>query len=82
MESNFRITHLHVFKNLLTELEPDVFHHLKYLQVLNVHSNKLENYQKTIRVLRKLKDLENLELENNPLTKEANYRLKMIYDVN
>jgi hypothetical protein len=52
---------------------------MKFIQVLLVNDNKLRNLDKNLKVLIPLSFLKNLNMCNNPLAEEPEYRSRVIY---
>lgn len=59
-------------------LEGSSLKHFTFLKELRLYDNKLKNLHDTLVVLSKLHHLEDLDLFDNPLQEEENYRLQMI----
>lgn len=52
---------------------------MKFIQVLFLNDNKLRNLDKNLAVLKPLSFLKNLNMFNNPLAEEPEYRSRVIY---
>lgn len=52
---------------------------MKFIQVLFLNDNKLRNLDKNLAVLKPLSFLKNLNMFNNPMAEEPEYRSRVIY---
>lgn len=80
LDSNFRLKQLFVSKNRLITLEGSLSV-MKFLTVLLVDNNKLRNLDKQLGFLKELPFLQNLNLFNNPLAEEPEYRFRVIFNI-
>ena len=78
LESNFRIKELYAHENKIQTLGEQCFSHMTFLNTLTLNGNKLDNLENVIEELRPMRNLQILELFDNPLAQEDNYRLRMI----
>lgn len=54
---------------------------LKHLQTLVLAKNEIRGLDENLEFLKMFTQLKYLDLTDNPLTEEPNYRLKMIYNL-
>ncbi len=54
---------------------------MKFIQVLRVNDNKLRNLDVNLAILKPLSFLKSLNLFNNPLSEEPEYRSRVIYSL-
>lgn len=78
LDGNFRIKILYLNGNKMAELQPEQFEHFIALHTLSLGSNQLNDLTGTCYVLKHLRNLRNLDLNDNPISKEDNYRLRVI----
>lgn len=78
LDINYRIKHLYAQNNSIDTLQGSLFF-MKHIETLVLFGNCLTNLDNTISFLRRFKYLKHLELQENPLNEEPNYRPKMIY---
>ncbi len=53
----------------------------KFLEELHVFNNRLSDFQGSLQILAKLKNLRHLNLFGNPIAEEPNYRLKILKEL-
>ncbi|XP_059828633.1 leucine-rich repeat-containing protein 72 isoform X4 [Hypanus sabinus] len=75
---NYCLKELYLQNNLLTDVT-DTLKHLTNLEILMLHNNWLTKLEKVVTELKKLMWLHTLNLFNNPLTQDQDYRLYVIY---
>ncbi|XP_072910226.1 leucine-rich repeat-containing protein 72 isoform X5 [Hemitrygon akajei] len=75
---NYCLKELYLQNNLLIDVT-DTLKHLTNLEILMLHNNWLTKLEKVIAELKKLMWLHTLNLFNNPLTQDQDYRLYVIY---
>ncbi|XP_064634984.1 leucine-rich repeat-containing protein 72-like [Lineus longissimus] len=80
LQTNFRITELYLQNNQLVEIT-GALHHLDNLQTLMLHNNQLTKLERVIKELNKMQDLKVLNLFNNPVAQESEYRLYTIHHI-
>ena len=80
LDKNFRIKELFVSQNRLITLEGSLLV-MKFLKVLLLDNNKLRQLDKQLVYLKQLPFLENLNLFNNPLAEEPEYRYRVIFNI-
>ena len=78
LEDNFRLKGLHLFGNRLKQLRRYCFQPFKFLGTLTLNDNQLDDIDSTLRELKCLKNLKTLNLYNNPIAEEDNYRLRVL----
>ncbi|CEP02168.1 unnamed protein product (mitochondrion) [Plasmodiophora brassicae] len=81
LESCFRLRELYLNNNRVSTLKTESFAALHYLKRLSLSGNRLKNLLETLPLLKHMTQLDNLDLEGNPLAKELNYRLHVIHHV-
>jgi len=79
LETNFRIREVYVEDNRLFSLSG--LRSFKFLRVLLASKNQLRNLDKQIELLSRFAFLNKLDLFDNPVAEEPDYRLRMIYHV-
>ncbi|XP_067909031.1 leucine-rich repeat-containing protein 72 [Heterodontus francisci] len=75
---NFHLKELYLHNNLLTDIT-GTLKHLTSLQILMLQNNWLTKVEKIVTELKKLIWLHTLNLFNNPLTQDRDYRLYVVY---
>eukprot|EP00825_Cyclidium_porcatum_P038495 TRINITY_DN4488_c0_g1_i3.p1 TRINITY_DN4488_c0_g1~~TRINITY_DN4488_c0_g1_i3.p1 ORF type:complete len:413 (+),score=95.67 TRINITY_DN4488_c0_g1_i3:169-1407(+) len=78
LDRNFRIKHLYLQNNKLKSVEGS-FTILNHLETLSLYNNELRDLDKNIKQLQQYPSLKQLDLFENPLHEEPNYRLRVIY---
>ena len=78
LDSNFRIKILYLHENKITELKAEEYEHFIALHTLTLSRNLLTDLTGTCYVLKYLRNLRSLDLNDNPISKEDNYRLRVI----
>ncbi len=73
-----RIKCLYAHNNKITSLEQSSIKYLAFLEVLSLHDNELKDLQTLLQQMKHLQCLKELDLFNNPVAKEVNYRLRVI----
>merc|ERR1719401_2048668 len=77
LEDNFRIREVYVQDNRLVSLSG--IRPFKFLRVLMASNNQLRNLDKQLAVLSLFAFLKKLDLFDNPVAEEPDYRLRIIY---
>ena len=80
LENNFRIRHLYLHNNRIRRLKGGL-RFFKFLQHVCLYGNLLDDLETTLIELSNNKYLEQLELMNNPIAQEDNYRLLVIINI-
>lgn len=80
LDANFRVKNLYLFNNKLKTLEGSL-EYLKHLEVLLLYSNELRDLDKNIEFLKNYPNLKTLDIFDNPLCEEPNYRLRVVYNL-
>ena len=80
LENNFRIRHLYAHNNRIKRLKGSVMG-FKFLVQISLYGNLLDNLEGTLEELSNNKYLEQLELFDNPIAQEDNYRLLVIINI-
>jgi len=76
LEPNFRLKHLYVFRNNLTSIrEVTAF---AFLESFHAFSNQIKDLEDVLRSLKQLRHLKTLDLFDNPVAQEENYRQRVI----
>ncbi|GLD98553.1 hypothetical protein PINS_up007250 [Pythium insidiosum] len=78
LDGCFRLKQLYAQNNRIRTLDGSSLPHFKFLRELRLYDNKLHDFPSTLSVLSRLRHLEDLDLFNNPLQEEDNYRLHII----
>lgn len=77
LESNFRIKEVYIQDNRLVSLAG--LRSFKFLKVLLASGNQLRNLEKQLNLLSHFAFLNKLDLFDNPVAEEPDYRLRLIY---
>uniref|UniRef100_A0A663LIJ3 Leucine rich repeat containing 72 n=1 Tax=Athene cunicularia TaxID=194338 RepID=A0A663LIJ3_ATHCN len=77
---NYCLTELYLHNNELTDIS-GALKHLCALQILLLHNNQLNTLGKTVKELKGIISLQTLNLFNNPLAQDPDYRLYVIYSL-
>uniref|UniRef100_A0A8C5T0R5 LRC72 protein n=1 Tax=Malurus cyaneus samueli TaxID=2593467 RepID=A0A8C5T0R5_9PASS len=75
---NYCLTELYLNNNELTDIS-GALKHLCSLQILFLHNNELKKLGKTVKELKGMRSLQTLNLFQNPLAYDPDYRLYVIY---
>jgi Leucine-rich repeat (LRR) protein len=78
LESNFRIKSLYLHGNKIRKIYPDTFEHFIALNSLTLSHNLLDDLDGCIACLKRIRNLTSLELFENFIAKEDNYKLRII----
>lgn len=78
LADNFRIKILYLHENKINELKLEEFECFIALHTLTLNNNLLIDIDNTVFVLKYLRNLQTLDLFENPIAKEDNYRLRVI----
>jgi Leucine-rich repeat (LRR) protein len=78
LDKNFRLKILCLGNNRLTNLQGSISK-LLFLEVLYLNDNKLRNLDENLTILKQLNFLKNLNLFNNPIAEEPEYRHRVIF---
>lgn len=78
LEENFRIKNLFLHGNRLKTLTIGSFEVFGFLNQLTLYDNELEGLDNVLKELKSLRYLTVLDLYNNPIAQEDNYRLRVL----
>jgi non-ribosomal peptide synthetase component F len=78
LEQNFRIQKLYMHGNRLKKLNLGCFSPFKFLRTLTLNGNFLDDCDNVISELKGLRHLTHLDLFDNPIAQEDNYRLRIL----
>ncbi|XP_071591473.1 leucine-rich repeat-containing protein 72 isoform X4 [Heliangelus exortis] len=78
LKKNYCLTELYLNNNELTDVS-GALNHLHVLQILFLHNNQLGKLGRTVKELKGMISLQNLNLFHNPLAQERDYRLYVIH---
>jgi len=78
LETNFRVKEVYAHDNKIQTLGEDCLSHMTFLNTLTLNGNKLDDMENVLEELRPMANLLNLDLYDNPLAQEDNYRLRVI----
>lgn len=81
LNNNIRLRNLHAHGNRIRRLEGSSLKHFKFLQRLTLNNNMLESIDDVVKEIGQLRHLKHLDLFDNPLSQEDNYRLLIISDI-
>lgn len=73
-----RLKEIHLFSNRLRTLERYSFTSFKFLSRLTLNDNLLDDIENVLKELKVLRNLVSLDLFNNPIETEDNYRLRIL----
>lgn len=79
LESCFRIKQMYLQNNRIVSLSP--LRSFKFVNTLLASNNQIRNLEKQLEILTRLSFLKKLDLFDNPVAEEPDYRLRMIYHV-
>lgn len=79
LEENFRIKEVYVQDNMLVSLSG--IRTFKFLRVLLASNNQIRNLDKQLAFLTRFAFLNKLDLFDNPVAEEPDYRLRLIYNI-
>ena len=77
LENNFRLKYLYLHENRIKSIS-DSLQYFPFLNTLTLNNNELDNVDEAIEELKCLRHLQYLDLQNNPIAEEDNYRLRVI----
>ena len=80
LEANFRLKHIYVHCNKLRRISGNL-EHFTFLSTLTLNGNLLDDIDEVINELKKMKYLSVLNLYDNPIAQEDNYRLRILAEV-
>ena len=75
---NFRLKELYAHGNEIATLRDAAILSATFLRVLALRDNRIAGLDSSLKVLKRFRHLEELDLHNNPVCEEANYRLHVI----
>lgn len=78
LESNFRLKEIYAHGNKIRSLHEDAFAQCTFLGRLTLSKNKLDDLENVLEELRPMNHLTSLDLFENPIAQEDNYRLRVI----
>jgi hypothetical protein len=81
LEGNFRIKQLYLHNNRIRRLQPGCFAPFKFLNVLSLNGNCLDDLEGTIEEIKSLGHLKSVDLFDNPIAQEDNYRKRVICEL-
>ncbi|XP_052802393.1 leucine-rich repeat-containing protein 72-like isoform X2 [Mya arenaria] len=80
LSGNFQIRELYLQNNELTDVSGSL-RHLTCLEVLMLHNNQLTKLDRLVKEFKKMQTLKILNLFNNPVAQEADYRVFVVHSV-
>ena len=80
LEANFRIKHIYAHSNKIRSLSGNLGQ-FTFLETLTLNENVLDDIDDVVSELKKLKYLSTINLYDNPIAQEDNYRLRIISEV-
>jgi hypothetical protein len=78
LENNIRLKQIHLYCNKIRKLEKVTLQRFKFLTILSLNDNMLDDMDDTLKVLKNLRNLLGLDLFNNPIAEEEDYRLRVL----
>ena len=78
LEDCVRLKEIHLYSNRLRTLERYSFTSFKFLSRLTLNDNLLDDIENVLKELKVLRNLISLDLFNNPIETEDNYRLRVL----
>jgi len=80
LDTNFRLRELYLHNNRIKTLEGSI-PNLLHLRTLSLNNNEIRDLEKNLEILVKYKQLTQLNLSENPVSEEPNYRLRVIHTI-
>lgn len=81
LRENFRIKFLFLHNNRLRKLDPGVLEQFTFLEHLTLNGNYLDDLAGVVDELRSNRNLKVLDLYDNPIAQEDNYRFRVINEL-
>jgi len=78
LDSLKRLKRLYAHNNSITTLKGSLIYIGKFIDTLTLFNNNLQDLHSSLSILSHLRHLEELDMHNNPLSEETNYRLHVI----
>jgi hypothetical protein len=78
LEKNTGLRRLYLQENAIHSLHNSCLPSLKFLTVLNLAKNQLQDFMETLSILRTLRHLKELDMSGNLLCEEEKYRLRVL----
>jgi Leucine-rich repeat (LRR) protein len=78
LDENVQLNSLHLHCNRIKRLEKNGFTQFKLLSRLTLNDNLLDDFDGTLLELKCMRNLLSLDLHNNPIAEEDNYRLRVL----
>lgn len=78
LDENVQLNSLHLHCNRIKRLEKNCFTQFKLLSRLTLNDNLLDDFDGTLLELKCMRNLMSLDLHNNPVVDEDNYRLRVL----
>jgi Leucine-rich repeat (LRR) protein len=78
LDENVQLNSLHLHCNRIKRLEKNGLAQLKLLSRLTLNDNLLDDFDGTLQELKCMRNLSSLDLHNNPIAEEDNYRLRVL----
>jgi len=80
LDTNFRLRELYLQNNKLNTLQGSLIN-LVHLRTLDMRNNEIRDLDKALETLKDFKQLYQLDMSENPVAEEPNYRLRVIIAV-
>jgi len=80
LDTNFRLRELYLHNNRIKTLQGSI-PNLLHLRILSLNNNEIRDLEKNLDLLVKFKQLTQLNLADNPVAEEPNYRIRVIYTI-
>mmetsp|Transcript_12506 Transcript_12506/g.37583 ORF Transcript_12506/g.37583 Transcript_12506/m.37583 type:complete len:703 (-) Transcript_12506:1788-3896(-) len=77
-DDNFRLKELYAHNNKIESLRGSSVLCATFLRMLTLQGNQIGDLHGTLKVLKQMRHLEELDMQGNPLCEETNYRLHVI----
>jgi hypothetical protein len=81
LEENFRIKQLYLHNNRIRVLQPGCFSSFSFLNVLTLNGNLIDDLEGTIQEIKSLGHLKSVDLFDNPIAQEDNYRKRVVCEL-
>lgn len=81
LEMNFRLKNLFLHTNRFKTIENQGLENYSFLHQLTLNDNKLDDLEATIQELKQLRHLRVLNLYDNPIAQEDNYRMRVLCEL-
>jgi hypothetical protein len=81
LDDNIRLKYLYLHENRIQSLSGSSLSQLSYLETLTLNGNQLLSLEEVLQELKYLRSLKTLDLFDNPISQEDNYRLLVLSEM-